>query len=546
VVVVGIRVLQAVAGIIGTHGGARKSTWSEDARFLLRFRVMRGSSAPPPIRSMAPPAPAIGELIAGKYRVRSLIGEGGMGTVLAAHHELLDVWVAVKLLSPQLVKNRSVVDRFLREARAAARLKSEHVARVTDIGTLVGGAPYIVMDLLEGEDLEQRLQRVGRIPIRDAVDFVLQALEGMAHAHAAGIIHRDLKPANLFATSTPDGREVIKVLDFGIAKLMDATPRGSGPRTGALTDEHATLGSPTYMAPEQVRGSRTVDHRADIWALGAILHELLTGQTAFGRQTVGEIFAAILHDAPAPLRTLCPEAPAQLEGVVARCLERDPTRRFAHVAELAHALVPFGSGAWTGHAARIQQTLARAGKANSDDGVRRTAGPHGTFTPPAAETWQPGSVPGAFARSAAAGAETLQAVDAQASEISASWPRPGRKQRIGAIASMIAVVAAMVVFLAIRPRSAAQIDAPWPAASLEKVAAAISPPQPAVSAGPWSPVATATTSGAPSAMPPAPLRDRANGVAPPARVTPPPRVTAAPKKGTPHSGRLPGVLDSPE
>jgi hypothetical protein len=498
---------------------------------------------------MAPPAPAIGELIAGKYRVRSLIGEGGMGTVLAAHHELLDVWVAVKLLSPQLVKHRSVVDRFLREARAAARLKSEHVARVTDIGTLVGGAPYIVMDLLEGEDLEQRLQRVGRIPIRDAVDFVLQALEGMAHAHAAGIIHRDLKPANLFVTSTPDGREVIKVLDFGIAKLMDASSRGSGPRTGALTDEHATLGSPTYMAPEQVRGSRTVDHRADIWALGAILHELLTGQTAFGGQTVGEIFAAILHDAPTPLRKLCPEAPAQLEGIVARCLERDPTSRFAHVAELARAMVPFGSGAWTGHAARIQQTLARAGMTTSSgtEGFRRTAGPHGTFTPPTpAETWQPGSVPGAFARSAAAGAETQQAVDTTASEVSASWPRPGRKQRIGAIASMIAVVAAMVVFLAIRPRSAARIDVPWPAASLDKVAAAVSPPQPPASTAPWSAPAAPTTSGAPSAVATAPLRGRASGATAPARVTPPPSVPTAPKKGTPRSGRLPGVLDSPE
>jgi eukaryotic-like serine/threonine-protein kinase len=462
-----------------------------------------------------------------------------MGTVLAAHHELLDVWVAVKLLSPQLVKNRSVVDRFLREARAAARLKSEHVARVTDVGTLAGGAPYIVMDLLEGEDLEHRLERVGRIPIRDAVDFVLQALEGMAHAHAAGIIHRDLKPANLFAASTPDGREVIKVLDFGIAKLMDATSRGSGARSGALTDEHATLGSPTYMAPEQVRGSRTVDHRADIWALGAILHELLTGQTAFGGQTVGEIFAAVLHDTATPLRKLCPEAPAQLEGIVAKCLERDPTRRFANVAELARSLVPFGSGAWTGHAARIQQTLARAGKTSGGTGAgRRTSGPQGTISPPTpAETWQPGGVPGAFARSAAAGAETQLAIDGHGSEISAFWPRPGRKQRIGAIASMIAVVAAMVVFLAIRPRSAAQIDAPWPAASLEKAAAAVSPPQPTASASPWSP-AVATTSEAPSAVAPAAPRGRANGAAPPSRVTP------APKKGTPR--RLPGVLDSPE
>lgn len=174
-----------------------------------------------------------------------------MGTVLAARHELLDVRVAVKLLTPGLVRNRSLVDRFLREARAAARLKSEHVARVMDVGTLSEGQPYIVMELLEGEDLEHRLLRVDQVPIRDAVDCLLQALEAMAHAHAAGIIHRDLKPANLFVTSTPDGREVIKVLDFGIAKLTDAATQGFGARSGALTDEHATLGSPSYTVVQK-------------------------------------------------------------------------------------------------------------------------------------------------------------------------------------------------------------------------------------------------------------------------------------------------------
>jgi serine/threonine-protein kinase len=309
--------------------------------------------------------------VAGRYRFERVIGEGAMGTVISAHHELLDVPVAVKILSLDLAGKQSFVDRFLREARAVARLKSEHVARVMDVGTLPTGQPFIVMELLEGADLERRLVRDGKMPVGEAADFVLQALDAIAHAHAAGIVHRDLKPANLFITLGPDGREMVKVLDFGIAKLVDArSVDREGKRTGALTGEHAALGSPSYMSPEQVRDSGSIDHRADLWAVGTILYELVTGVPAFDGHSVGEIFGAILHSRPSPLSRHVPDPPPMFEEVIARCLERDPERRWADAAQLARAIAPFGTGAWSEAVARVEHTLARSSKPVEGESVR--------------------------------------------------------------------------------------------------------------------------------------------------------------------------------
>jgi serine/threonine-protein kinase len=309
--------------------------------------------------------------VAGRYRFERVIGEGAMGTVIAAHHELLDVPVAVKILSLDLAGKQNFVDRFLREARAVARLKSEHVARVMDVGTLPTGQPFIVMELLEGADLERRLAREKRLPVSEAADFVLQALEAIAHAHSAGIVHRDLKPANLFITLSPDGREVVKVLDFGIAKLVDRQAIDKeGKRSGALTGDHAALGSPSYMSPEQVRDSGSIDHRADLWALGTILYELVTGAPAFDGQSAGEIFGAILHSKPAPLSKLLPDPPPMFEEVIAKCLEPDREKRWGDAAQLARAIAPFGSGAWTDLVARIEHTLARASKPVEPESVR--------------------------------------------------------------------------------------------------------------------------------------------------------------------------------
>ena len=291
--------------------------------------------------------PTSGEVIAGKYRIEGSLGEGGMAHVFAAHHELLDKPIAVKILSPLAAETanfRNLVERFLTEARAAAKVESAHVARVMDVGTLDNGLPYMVMERLDGCDLEELLRLEHHIAVSDTVDYMLQALQGLAHAHALGIVHRDLKPANLFLAHQPDGTAVIKIVDFGIAKLIDPTTG-----TGRITGDNSAVGSPMYMSPEQVRSSKTVDHRADIWAMGVVLYELLTGSSPFGDDDlgVGEIFAAVLEKKLPPVREKRPEVPAGLEAAVMKCLERDLDKRYADVSQLARDIAPFGSGKWT-------------------------------------------------------------------------------------------------------------------------------------------------------------------------------------------------------
>src|SRR4051812_29611172 len=206
-----------------------------------------------------------GDVLAGKYRVDKILGAGGMGVVVAAHHVQLDERVAIKFLLPEALGNAEAVARFAREARAAVKIKSEHVARVIDVGTLETGAPYMVMEYLEGGDLSQVLASRGPLPVEEAVEYVLQACEAIAHAHALGIVHRDLKPANLFLIRRPDGTNAIKVLDFGISKVM---PGKSASSDNAMTRTRTVMGSPLYMSPEQMASTRDVDGRTDLWALG--------------------------------------------------------------------------------------------------------------------------------------------------------------------------------------------------------------------------------------------------------------------------------------
>lgn len=283
---------------------------------------------------------APGDILAGKYRVERVLGRGGMGYVIAARHTQLDQPVAVKFLMPELCDSREAVARFLREARASVRIRSEHVARVLDVGTLDDGAPYMVMEFLEGHDLAHELALRRRLPTLEAVDYVLQACEAVAEAHAAGIVHRDLKPANLFLTRRADGSPLIKVLDFGISKAF--LPQGDAAlESSDLTATQGLIGSPHYMSPEQVRQPRTVDVRTDIWSLGVILHELMAGRPPFTSETPLSVLASVLSD-PAPSLALNrPDAPVGLGEVVGRCLEKDPRRRFHNVAELAQALQPF-------------------------------------------------------------------------------------------------------------------------------------------------------------------------------------------------------------
>ena len=286
---------------------------------------------------------SVGEVLAGKYKVEKILGMGGMGVVVAATHLDLREVRAVKLIRPDVASDQSV-ERFLREARAVVRLRSEHVAEVYDVGRLESGAPYIVMELLDGQDLSAMLKARGPFPIEEAILYVTQACHALAEAHGMGIVHRDLKPGNLFLTRRSDGSACIKVLDFGISK--DTKPERPDPE---MTGAKDLVGSPLYMSPEQMRSARKVDPRADVWALGAILYKLLTGRAPFHAPTVPEIFALTLaKDALRP-SALRHEITSELDAVILRCLDKQLQNRYPTATELGAALVPFGP--WEPHAA---------------------------------------------------------------------------------------------------------------------------------------------------------------------------------------------------
>src|SRR5215470_8643468 len=274
-----------------------------------------------------------GEVLAGKYRVERVLGVGGMGVVVAARHLQLDQSVALKFLLPEAIANAEASSRFLREARNAVRLKSEHVARVIDVGTLETGAPYIVMEYLEGCDLGGLLAQHRALAIPVAVDYVLQACDAIAEAHSLGIVHRDLKPQNLFVTRGHDGSALIKVLDFGISKSSVAGDL-------VATRTQAVMGSPAYMSPEQMRSTKLVDARTDIWALGVILYQLVLGHVPWDAETFTELCFKVAMD-PLPPFPAGSALPPGFEDVVRRCLEKELHRRFPDVYHLAVALHPY-------------------------------------------------------------------------------------------------------------------------------------------------------------------------------------------------------------
>jgi serine/threonine-protein kinase len=280
-----------------------------------------------------------GTILAQKYRVIRVLGRGGMGIVVEARHTTLETRVAIKVLRSEFVSHPQASGRFLREARAASKLTGEHVAGVLDVGTLESGEPFMVMEFLAGGDLAYHARAEGPLAILDCVDYITQSCVAIAAAHDMGIVHRDIKPANLFLTRNSEGAPLIKVLDFGVSKVI-----GEGEGDLSLTQTTSILGSALYMSPEQMNSARSVDHRTDIYALGATLFELLGGEPPHVAKTFPELCVKVLTMPPRALQELRPEVPEGLVKAIERSLERDPAKRYASVAEFLQALSPYARG----------------------------------------------------------------------------------------------------------------------------------------------------------------------------------------------------------
>ena len=322
-----------------------------------------------------------GALLAGRYRVQRVLGAGGMGVVVAAEHVQLAEPVALKFLLPGVERDPEAKPRFAREAWTTARIKSEHVVRVIDVGELPNGTVFLVMEYLDGMDLASLLRVQGRLPVVQAVQFMLEACEGIAEAHALGIVHRDLKPSNVFCARRSDGVIAIKILDFGMSKLMWRTGVGF---SHSITGSSSILGSPLYMSPEQMNSSKSIDARTDIWSLGVILYELLVGSCPFVAETFPELAVKVAIGAAPSLRASRDEVPRGLERIVSRCLEKDRNRRFDDVAQLAQALAEYASPSAVVHAERAARVLRVHAAVVPEPAVQaRPASAHAS-TPPGA------------------------------------------------------------------------------------------------------------------------------------------------------------------
>jgi serine/threonine-protein kinase len=360
-----------------------------------------------------------GDIIAGRYRVEHVLAAGGMGIVVAARHVQLNQRVAVKVLTHNAGSSQSTA-RFLTEAKASALLRSEHVVHVSDVGTLDSGLPFMVMELLDGEDLSQVLDQEGKLPIEVAVDYVLQACEGLAEAHTARIVHRDLKPGNLFRARRPDGSETIKVLDFGVSKALSKDVRAEG----TVTTTDAVFGSPLYMSPEQMQSASKADERSDVWSLGVVLYELVTRKMPFDAESMAGLAVRIATDPPTRLITALPGAPLELEAVIFKCLEKHPDRRYPNVAELAADLEPFAPASRP-HVERIQRLL------------------FGTTSPPRPVPSAP-----SLRRLVAHGAETLGPLDSGESS-SPAVVVPEKKRRAWPVAVGVVLAAGIALMTAV-------------------------------------------------------------------------------------------------
>jgi serine/threonine-protein kinase len=486
--------------------------------------------------------PQPGDVIAGKFQVEEVLGAGGMGVVIAARHLVLRQRVAVKLLLPQALRLPDASARFVREARAAVAIQSEHVARVLDVGALDSGAPYMVMEFLAGTDMAKVLRRRGPLPIPEAIDFVLQAGEAIAEAHALGIVHRDLKPGNLFLTTRPEGSPLVKVLDFGLSKMT--LPEDGAPEA-SLTATDLVMGSPHYMSPEQVRSLKRVDARTDVWALGVILYEMLCGRRPFPGASLTAVSASIVADQPPSVRGQRWDVPEALEAAIMGCLEKDPDRRTPTVAHLAQALAPFAPpSAWPSVERIVRLLSVGPALTASGAGLPRAEAASISGTRPSLVNAAPAASEMASAPSAAAAASVDAMVDAPTTVRASTWDRSQRisqRSRIAWIAAGSGVLLAAVIAIAWTRRTpapspstpaaapSAVASEPAAAAPIESTVPTATPPEVAPAPPP------AASSAAPAPQPSAAPRQAS---APPVAKTAAPKAPAKPRKGS--------VLDKPD
>ena len=365
----------------------------------------------------------VGQTIAGKYRVEKILGKGGMGIVVGARHLGLDEPVAIKILRASMMEVDGMVARFLREAKAASKIKSDHVVRVTDVDTREDGVPYMVMEYLDGVDFSELRKQRGTLEIAEAVGHVREACQAIAEAHGLGIVHRDLKPGNLFLHTRRDGRSLVKVLDFGISKV-------DGPGEQDTTKTGQMMGSPKYMSPEQMTSMRDADARSDIWSLGAILFELLCGRAPFLADSTPRVCALVLNADPPRPGALRADLPPELEEIILRCLEKDPDRRFADVKALTEALAPYGPSPESSASG-----VPRSSGAPRSSGVPRSPGvSQRSGADPTGSTVVPAAVPTATPTPSSTPAPTVAAWDAMPGDPAA--PRASRARRV--VAGLIA------------------------------------------------------------------------------------------------------------
>jgi serine/threonine protein kinase len=475
-----------------------------------------------------------GVLIAAGYRLERPLARGGMGSVWVARHLRLDVDVAIKFMTPEYAASAEARARFEREAKASAQLRSPHVVQVHDYG-VESETPYIVMELLEGEDLDTRLKRAGRLSLPDTwfvLDIVCRAL---ARAHEVGLVHRDLKPGNIFLARRA-GEETVKVLDFGIAKSMDPMLAGKATKTGTL------LGSPFYMSPEQMRRSRLVDHRSDLWAIGVIVYRCVVGRLPFSGEELVDVLVEVCTEPIPPPSHFAPDLPPAIDRFIERALARDMNQRFQSAGELADA---FSAIVTPGHDGRHPQPSSHDGghphASGHDGGHPHTPGTAPLSHPdiaPASGASHPVDSSGSFTPQP----NTLALGPPSAGGVQAGPPLPdntlapaghtfssppSQRRRVGRLVGVVSVAAAVGVAGAVLVFRAAQPAQRSGVASVDPSSAASSAAPPAPSAR--APSVPTGLSEAPAPAPPASSGVRPSH--PPTSGSPqPPAVKGAAKK----------------